>query len=245
PMPSTWRQRTPIGRSATPHRTAAHDDALIPTNLPTTSPTTTPTVTRDVTASAIACAPTAMPALASANTGTMTKLDQPWSACSSRSIGATGTRRPSTTPANVGWTPDAYRAHHSATPSTTNAGIVATANRRATTTSATIATAIASHRASTPDEYHTAMTTMAPMSSTMASVNRKRRTDDGAPRPTIARTPSANAMSVAIGIPHPRAASPDLTTARNSSAGTTMPPTAAMIGNAAVRRSRSSPRRNS
>ena len=42
------------------------------------------------------------------------------------------------------------------------------------------------------------------MSSTIASVSRNKRTADGIDGAIKARTPSANAMSVAIGIPHPR-----------------------------------------
>ena len=47
------------------------------------------------------------------------------------------------------------------------------------------------------------------MSSTIASVSRNNRTADGIDGATSARTPSANAMSVAIGIPHPSDSGPD------------------------------------
>jgi hypothetical protein len=47
------------------------------------------------------------------------------------------------------------------------------------------------------------MTTIAPMSSTMASVSRKIFIVLGTRGPSSARTPTANAMSVAIGIAHP------------------------------------------
>jgi hypothetical protein len=59
--------------------------------------------------------------------------------------------------------------------------------------------------------------------------------------PSSARTPTANAMSVAIGMPHPRENSPPPDTTMNSTAGATMPPSAATAGSSAARGSRSSP----
>jgi hypothetical protein len=85
------------------------------------------------------------------------------------------------------------------------------------------------------------MTAIAPMSSTIATASRKSRSDDGTDRLTSAITLSAKAMSVAMGIPQPRDASPGGFTARNSAAGMSMPPTAARTGSAAARGSRSSP----
>ena len=49
------------------------------------------------------------------------------------------------------------------------------------------------------------MTMIASRSSTTASVSRKARNAFGRLRPTIARTETANAMSVAVGTAHPRA----------------------------------------
>jgi hypothetical protein len=58
------------------------------------------------------------------------------------------------------------------------------------------------------------MTTMAPMSSTIASVNSSTLSDPGNRRDNNASTPSANAMSVAIGIPQPWLASLPVVTMR-------------------------------
>ncbi len=85
------------------------------------------------------------------------------------------------------------------------------------------------------------MTVIAPMSSMTATPSRKITSDCGTRRPSIATTPSANAMSVAIGMPQPSASAPPPTTRTNSSAGTTMPPTAATRGRIAARRSANSP----
>jgi hypothetical protein len=79
------------------------------------------------------------------------------------------------------------------------------------------------------------------MSSTMASVSMNTLAAAGRRRPRIAMTPSANAMSVAIGIPQPWISGvPGLSTAY-SRAGTAMPPNAATIATAARRGSRNSP----
>ena len=85
----------------------------------------------------------------------------------------------------------------------------------------------------------TAMTAIAPRSSTTARLSRKIRAVAGRPEPVIASTASANAMSVATGIAHAWSAPPLMISA--SSAGTTMPPTAAITGNVAALRSASSP----
>ena len=78
------------------------------------------------------------------------------------------------------------------------------------------------------------------MSSTMARVSSNGLRLGGANRLASVNAPSANAMSVAIGIPQPRALSPPAI-ARYSSAGTTMPPIAASTGRIAARSWRSSP----
>ena len=85
------------------------------------------------------------------------------------------------------------------------------------------------------------MTTMAPMSSTMAKANRNSFSEGCTREPMRARTPNAMAMSVAMGMPQPRTPVPPRFTATNIRAGTTMPPSAAMAGSAARRGSFSSP----
>ena len=57
------------------------------------------------------------------------------------------------------------------------------------------------------------------MSSTMASVSRNSRRSSGIDGATRARTPSAKAMSVAIGMPQPPGSGPDGLSARKSSGG--------------------------
>ena len=54
------------------------------------------------------------------------------------------------------------------------------------------------------------MITMATRSSTTARVSRKARSADGSARPTTASTARQNAMSVAVGIAQPRAATGSL-----------------------------------
>ena len=78
------------------------------------------------------------------------------------------------------------------------------------------------------------MMTIAPMSSTIASVSRKTLSELGTPRPTSATTPTAKAMSVAIGIPQPVEPAPPALKAAYSAAGTAIPPTAAIAGKAAA-----------
>jgi len=81
-----------------------------------------------------------------------------------------------------------------------------------------------------------AMRTIASRSSITARDSSRTRTPEGSTEPARARTPSANAMSVAIGIaqaPSSAAAPPD--TAKATRAGTIIPPTAAKSGSAAVR----------
>ncbi len=58
---------------------------------------------------------------------------------------------------------------------------------------------------------------------------------------SITSAPAAKAMSVAMGIPQPCTASPPALKPRKTSAGTTMPPSAAITGRAAWRGSASSP----
>ena len=68
----------------------------------------------------------------------------------------------------------------------------------------------------------------------MARLNRN--TFRGRPTrsPRSDTTPTANAISVAIGIPQPEAGSPDGLKAKKMSAGKTIPPIAAIAGRAAA-----------
>lgn len=79
------------------------------------------------------------------------------------------------------------------------------------------------------------------MSSTIASESSITRRPTGSRAPSTAMQPTTNAMSVAMGMPQPRAAGSPHWSARYRPAGTTMPPSAAATGRAARRASRSSP----
>ncbi len=69
--------------------------------------------------------------------------------------------------------------------------------------SAIRATAASSWNRWNPCEKNTAITRIAPKSSTTASVSRNARSALGSDEPTIARTASANAISVAVGTAQP------------------------------------------
>ena len=70
------------------------------------------------------------------------------------------------------------------------------------------------------------MTAMAPMSSAIAKASRNNFAPLGTLDPRRATMPTANAMSVAIGIPHPRRASPPSPDVKRTyiAAGITIPP---------------------
>ena len=70
----------------------------------------------------------------------------------------------------------------------------------------------------------------------MAAAVRNTRSSTGTRRPIIAMMATAKAVSVAIGTPQPCCQGPAGINSRYSVAGTTMPPSAAAIGNAAERR---------
>ena len=70
--PTRWLQRTPSGSRVIPVLVAAQVNAVTPTVLPTTRPTTTPRVTPLVSASRRVALVMDTPALASANSGTIT-----------------------------------------------------------------------------------------------------------------------------------------------------------------------------
>ena len=91
------------------------------------------------------------------------------------------------------------------------------------------------------------MMVIASRSSTTARVNRNVRNAAGRWVEMTARTATANAISVAVGMAQPRVASAPAPAVKAAkiSAGTTMPPMAAAIGSAARRGSRRSPATNS
>ena len=91
------------------------------------------------------------------------------------------------------------------------------------------------------------MIVIANRSSTTAKVSRNVRSATGRCVLITARTASAKAMSVAVGIAQPRRAPPPVValTSTNRIAGTSMPPSAATTGKAARRGSRRSPATNS
>ncbi len=86
------------------------------------------------------------------------------------------------------------------------------------------------------------MKMMPMMSSRIARASRKTRTREGSPLPNIASTPSANAISVAVGMGQPGAVvlSPPAIS-RYTAIGTSTPPVAAMAGCTALRGESSSP----
>ena len=79
------------------------------------------------------------------------------------------------------------------------------------------------------------------MSSTMARVSRNTFRRGGTRLPNTATSARAKAMSVAMGMPHPSTPTPPAFTARKMTAGTIIPPSAAMPGRTAADFSRSSP----
>ncbi|MDT4890630.1 hypothetical protein FQZ97_1274940 [compost metagenome] len=79
------------------------------------------------------------------------------------------------------------------------------------------------------------------MSSMIARASRNTRTEAGTERPSKASTPTAKAMSVAVGTAQPWRTPSALLNARYNSAGTITPPKAATIGKAASLRLASAP----
>lgn len=162
--------------------------------------------------------------------------------CSSPGSGRTRVANPSTTPATVAWTPLAWSSVHTAKASGTYTHQAVTRARCSTANTPTPAAPSSSGSSARSSVNSTAMSVTAMMSSTTASDSSRTRTPAGSERATSARTPRAKAMSVATGIAQPREApSAPPATAKNTSAGMIMPPTAAIIGRAAERRSASSP----
>ena len=79
------------------------------------------------------------------------------------------------------------------------------------------------------------------MSSTMASASSSTLRPAGTLVPTMVMTPTAMAMSVAIGIAHPSRAAGSWTMAKKTRTGTIIPPAAAATGAHTLRPPRSSP----
>jgi hypothetical protein len=86
---------------------------------------------------------------------------------------------------------------------------------------------------------------MATTSSTIAMVSTRSFTPEETRSPNSARTPTAKAMSVAMGILHPSPPAPPAVSATKIAAGRIAPPSAAKTGSAAALRSRNSPVTNS
>ena len=83
------------------------------------------------------------------------------------------------------------------------------------------------------------------MSSMIASVSSSMRSAAGTPRPMSESTPTAKAMSVAVGMAQPWRVAGSVLRTKYSSAGTSKPPMAAMTGSVATRGSDSEPSCNS
>lgn len=82
---------------------------------------------------------------------------------------------------------------------------------------------------------------IAPISSMTASANSNTRACGGARLPSKVNAPKAKAMSVAVGIAHPRR-SDESAIARKMRAGTIIPPRAAINGTVAARTLANEPR---
>src|SRR4051794_4133448 len=93
--------------------------------------------------------------------------------------------------------------------------------------------------------YTKAITASATTSSTTRAVSRNARTCSGTRRPSSARVPSANAVSVDIATPQAWEVGRPALTARKTRAGTAIPTSPATSGSARRERSRRSPRSNS
>ena len=117
--PNSCARGMPSG-SVPPARSAASVAPLTPSSLPSTRPATIAHVSRLESASPSTPPPSAMPALASANSGTTTNALHGCRRCSTRSPIATGSSRPTATPAIVACTPDSCTAIQSTIPSGTH-----------------------------------------------------------------------------------------------------------------------------
>ena len=89
--------------------------------------------------------------------------------------------------------------------------------------------------------YTVAISTMAPRSSMMANATMNNLSATGTRAPSNAMTASANAISVAMGMPKPDSVAVPLFSVKWISAGAAMPPTAANAGPSASRTFDSAP----
>src|SRR3954454_2885332 len=152
---------------------------------------------------------------------------------------------PMMSPMTIGSIPEESSASQMATPATKYAGPDRTRKRRSVSGTRKSASATSSGPSCTSPLYTVAITTSATTSSTTSAVRRNARTCSGTRRPSRARAPSANAVSVDIATPQAWAAGRPALTARKIRAGTAMPASPAASGSARRDRSRRSPRSNS
>ena len=122
-------------------------------------------------------------------------------------VGCAGVSSPMATPASVGCTPAAYAPAQATIAGGKYAQGERAPRRFIPSMAPSPSAAIARPVRLIPAEKTSAITSTAPRSSMTASVSSVRRSAGGARRPSRARTPTANAMSVAMGMPHPPAAS--------------------------------------
>lgn len=178
---------------------------------------------------------------ANANTGSTTAFDHGSTFSCSVWPGRRGSTRPRATPAIVACTPEWYTSHHVTSPTRTITTMISVwpqrpgrSMRPSSQNAASATTAPTRARKSVSWANTTAMMMIAMRSSSTASASRNTRMPLGSPRPNMASTPSANAMSVAVGIGHPCVYGVPAVTSRKTPAGTSTPPTAAMAGMIAV-----------
>ena len=138
------------------------------------------------------------------------------------------------TPAMVAWTPDSNTHSHSATPRATYTGCQTTWSRRSATTASTI-TAAGQPGPADRVRVHQRDHQDRPDVVDDGEGQEEHLEGGGTRRPRSGDDAEAKAMSVAIGTPHPWAASVPAVMAKKSRAGTTMPPRAATAGRAAAR----------
>jgi|GEM_PF-4413506 len=182
-----------------------------------------------------------------ANRGSTTAFDQGSRTCRTRSAACGAMMSPSATPAIVACTPESSTRSHAARPSSTSTGMSTRLPRPSTRwlrkpNTRMTGTAARSGSGARSVVKKNAMRTIAMRSSMTARARRNARTRAGRPRATSDSTPSANAMSVAVGIGQPAARAGSGTSRRKITAGAMTPPTAAMTGMNALRGLSSSPR---
>mmetsp|Transcript_30457 Transcript_30457/g.61996 ORF Transcript_30457/g.61996 Transcript_30457/m.61996 type:complete len:316 (-) Transcript_30457:485-1432(-) len=251
----------PSGMSARPSFTASHVDPMMPSGLPIDNPrkipeatfatcffaaTVAPPLAAAVAAAKAAGPTTGMAVFARANRGMMASAQIGFHRRARRctisvSSFEANTQRPARTPAISAFTPARKRQYQSAAPTGRN-------NFPIETRRFSMATSMACTHAAAPRKgsemwwaKHVAMTKIAPMSSTVARVNKKADTDEGnfLLPPKSEKTPIANAISVAMGTTTLDILDVGPPVARmvkaQTATGTSMPPHAAMQGRLAER----------